>query len=80
MWIPLQILEGKTDNELQRRTNYFLDLLQRLDEMRDICGIVNVLGGLNDFHVKRLKEKIWVEFMTALSLDRSACRRRRWST
>ena len=59
-WISYLILEGKTEKELQRRTTYFLELFQKLDEMRDICGMIDLMGGLKDFHVKRLEDKIWV--------------------
>lgn len=59
-WISWLILDGKVEKELQKRANYFIDLLQKLDEIHDICGMIDIIGGLKDFHVKRLDEKIWV--------------------
>jgi hypothetical protein len=59
-WVSLLILEGKTEKELQRRANYFIDLMQKLEELHDICGLIDLIGGLKDFHVKRLKDEIWV--------------------
>jgi len=55
-------LEGKVDKELQRRTEFFLDLFLKLDELKDICGVIDVLSGLNDFHIRRLKDRIWVTY------------------
>lgn len=45
---------------MQRRAEYFIDVLWILDIMRDICGMIDVMSGLCDFHVRRLKERIWV--------------------
>ena len=45
---------------MQRRAEYFMDVLQFLDNSHDICGMIDVMSGLRDFHVKRLKDKIWV--------------------
>jgi len=58
--VALLILEGRTDKEMQRRTEFFLDVLQILDSMHDVCGMIDIMAGLHNFHVKRLKDKIWV--------------------
>ena len=61
-------MEGKSDKEMQRRAEYFMDVLQLLDNFHDICGMIDVMSGLRDFHVKRLKDRIWVfvEFMNRM--------------
>lgn len=53
---------------MQKRTEFFIDVLQVLDNMHDICGMVDVMSGLNDFHVKRLRDKNWVIFYYITSI------------
>lgn len=60
---------------MQRRAEFFLDLFIRLDELKDICGVIDVLGGLKDFHITRLKKRIWVGL--ALTAHRKHFRKRR---
>lgn len=62
---------------MQKRTNYFIDLMAKLEELQDLCGMIDVMGGLKDFHVKRLEDKIWVFYNIILLVNRKNCLQRK---
>jgi len=51
--------------------------MAKLEELQDLCGMIDVMGGLKDFHVKRLEDKIWVFYNIILLVNRKNCLQRK---
>ena len=56
----------KNEKELITRVCYFIDLMEKLEEINDLCGMFDIFNGLRTLQIRRLKEQIWVFFNNKL--------------
>jgi hypothetical protein len=60
-------MNNASEKDLVKRTSFFIDLIETLENINDLCGMFDVLSGIKRLQIWRLKDQIWVQKMQIIN-------------